>query len=800
MTKYLLFYLAAFPVFLSAQNFNISFRSKMTFPGQTAANICGYAANGREYALVGASRGLVIVDITDPDVPAKIGQLPGPNSLWKEIKTYGHYAYVTSEGGQGVQIVDMSQLPATNPAYKFYTGDGAIDQKLNTIHALHIDTTKGYLYAYGSNLFTGGAIVLDLKDPWNPVYAGHFDDLGYIHDGWVDNDTLYGSHIYTGSFSIVDMRDKTKPVVLGLQRTPNAFTHNTWMSKDRGVIFATDEVDNSYLSAFDIRDPQDIKFLDKIQAQPGSNSMIHNTHIIENYAVTSWYSSGVSVVDVSRPQNLVQTGLYDVAPAWEGGGSNGCWGVYPYLPSGNLIASIISGTNGGANGELWVLTPQYKRAAYVEGSVKNATTGNPLPDAVVEVLDGRPATGKKTDANGRYKAGRADGGITQIKVTAPGYISKTVEAPLKAGEVTVLDILLQPEATVAISGSVVSDNNSAPVPYASIVLTGALEYEIRADSMGKFTLPAVSVGKYNIAAGQWGYGYAQLNNQNLTAPQNFVLKLPKGYRDDFVSDYGWEVSGTSQTGLWERAKPIGVNPGVLLAPDKDINGDVGDKCYVTGNQTSAVGEDDVESGTMILTSPVMDLTQYNDPIFRAYLFFTSITVDQESLDSIKIYVENGLETKLLFDLPGTNYSWQFLNKKIKPSIALTKNMRISIHCYNDPAFTGLDSYEASFDGFRIVEGSTVSAAEPLTGIRLQARPNPFSAGTNFRYETPDQQEGYTLRIYDVTGRLAEIIALPSGEGTVEAGRSLQSGVYFACVEREGRTGNKIKLVKTDHDR
>ena len=57
---------------LFSQNYNMQLRSTMSFPGQTLANICGYTQNGREYALLGGSKGLIIVDITNPDVPQQI--------------------------------------------------------------------------------------------------------------------------------------------------------------------------------------------------------------------------------------------------------------------------------------------------------------------------------------------------------------------------------------------------------------------------------------------------------------------------------------------------------------------------------------------------------------------------------------------------------------------------------------------------------------------------------------------------------------------------------------------------------
>ncbi|MEZ4921071.1 MAG: choice-of-anchor B family protein [Saprospiraceae bacterium] len=232
-----------------------------------AANICGYVQDGKEYALVGASQGLVIVDITDPANPNQIVQIPGPDNLWKEIKVYQHYAYITSEGGGGVQIVDMSNLPSSNLQYHNYNGDGPIANNLVTIHALHIDTNRGFLYAYGSNA-GGGAIVLDLNtDPYNPTYAGQYQGLQYIHDGYADNDTLYGCHIYTGLLSIVDMNDKANPNLLGTVQTPvNSPTMPGW-TDDHLSILTTDETTPSFLTSYDISDPTDIKELDRFQHQ-----------------------------------------------------------------------------------------------------------------------------------------------------------------------------------------------------------------------------------------------------------------------------------------------------------------------------------------------------------------------------------------------------------------------------------------------------------------------------------------------------------------------------------------------------
>ena len=61
--------------FLIAQNYNLELKASVKYPGQVLANIWTYHAKGREYALVGASKGMSIVDVTDPSKPKEIKQL-----------------------------------------------------------------------------------------------------------------------------------------------------------------------------------------------------------------------------------------------------------------------------------------------------------------------------------------------------------------------------------------------------------------------------------------------------------------------------------------------------------------------------------------------------------------------------------------------------------------------------------------------------------------------------------------------------------------------------------------------------
>jgi choice-of-anchor B domain-containing protein len=785
---------ALFSMATNAQNNNLTLRSTFSSPNQTYANICGYAANGKEYALIGASKGMIIVDVTNPDVPVNIVQIPGPNNLWKEIKTYQNFAYITSEGGGGVQIVDMTNLPSATLPYHNYTGNGSINGQLGTIHALHIDVTKGYLYAYGSSLFGGGAVILDLNtDPYNPTYVGKFDQLGYIHDGYVDNDTMYSSHIYAGQFAIVNMADKSNPQLLGTQTTPNSFTHNTWISKDRKTIFATDETENSFLSAYDVTDPSDIKFLDKIQSKPGGNAAVHNTHILENYAVTSWYRDGITIVDVTDPTTMVEVANYDTYTLGEGPGFEGCWGVYPYLPSGTIVASNIS-ENG--IGKMYILSPTYKRACYLKGMITDAGTGNPITGASISLTNGSPSVNTSTQIDGNYKTGQAEEGTFEMTITKIGYFPSVFTVILSAGVVTVQNASLIPTSSYVITGNAIKTSDGTPVANAKVLLSSNdINYEGEADANGNFTISNVFPGIYDVIVGAWGYKYGVLNNQIISSAQSFTVSLDQGYRDDFIFDYNWQASGTSTTGIWERGEPIGVNPGIQVAPENDIAGDNGNQCYVTGNSTNEVGVDDVNEGTSILTSPIMDLSTYNDPRLLASVWCVNINQNQESFDSIKIYITNGTTEALVFQSSGVNFAWQLINKKFKNLIALTNTMQLKIVCENGDNGATFDTYEAAFDFFRITDTNTTGANELGNEISIKAMPNPFSNQTQIAYDLPEN--GFSLNVYDLSGKLLENSQLDGTVGLASIGNKLQQGVYFVRLEKNGLIAKTIKIVKVN---
>jgi choice-of-anchor B domain-containing protein len=457
--------LTALSLSASAQ-YNFTKISNLVIGNNRYSNIWGYTQNNKEYALLACQGSQIltdacaIIDITNPSLPTTLFKVPGPNSLWREIRTWQHYAYVTTEASDntfGVTIVDLQYLPDSIKT-KQYTANGLI----SNVHALHIE--DGYLYLYGANnsVSQTGALIINLADPWNPTVAGAYS-AKYVHDGIVRNNKMYAGEIFDGTFSIVDVTNKANPVTINAQVTPDAFTHNTWLSSDSKYLFTTDERPDAFVTSYDISDPLNIKELDRYRRPPAGGAIPHNTYVLKDSLVTgtntdwvhtSYYTMGTTIVDAAKPDNLVEIAHYDTSPL-SGNGFQGAWGVYPYLPSGNVIVSDMELG-------LFVLQPNYQRACYLEGLIKDGNTSLPIGNAKVTFLANSQS--KTTKLDGSFKTGIVTDGNNLVRISAQGYQSKDTTVNLVRANVLNIEVYLKPAA----NGIVQSASFDAKI-YPSIV-------------------------------------------------------------------------------------------------------------------------------------------------------------------------------------------------------------------------------------------------------------------------------------------------------------------------------------------
>jgi len=726
---------------------------------------------GNEYALMGVNGtdasnpgGLSVVDLSDPANPEEIFFYPGPASSWREIKVWNDHAYMTTEAESGgITIVDLSPLPQSTAL----TGTLWDAPGWTTSHSLFIDE-NGRLYLHGSDRGQGGVIMYDLtQDPMVPVEVGEYDQW-YCHDSFARGDTLYAAHIYDGFFSIIDVSDPATPVLLGTRPTPNEFTHNTWLDDSGDHIFTTDEQANSFVGAYNVDDPTDINEVDRLQSDNGSGAIPHNTYWLNDYLVTSYYTYGVAIYDATYPDNLVEVGNYDTSP-FTGGGFNGAWGVYPFFGSQNLIISDIEGG-------LFILAPTYVHACWLEGNVTNAQTTAPISGATV-IVQGTSAQ-DLTGLDGIYATGYATAGTYTVLVSAPGFLSATVNGvALVNGEVTLLDVELEPLVAFSLQGVVVTEGTLDPVPGARVVIESST-YSLNtvADANGAFTFPAVFQDDYLITVGQWAWHTVCLPEQTLTAGTGTVtIELEPGYYDDFALGLGWTATINAGSGFWERDVPVATFfENATSNPGNDVTGDCGELAFVTGNDGGGAGDDDVDDGSVTLTSPVFDATGMLEPHVTYQRWFFNDGGSGGPNDGMVISLDNGSTTVVVESITVTTPnmgSWQPANINIEDHLTPTSTMRLIVTARDDaPGHL----VEGALDLFELIDEGSNTVSESIGADEFYIAPNPNDG--HFEIILRGNARG-SFQIYDALGKPVQ------GPRPVEPGRSsveldLPQGIYM----------------------
>jgi len=721
-------------------------------------DIWGYTDEfGNEYALVGGTKGTSVVDISDPANPVEVFFEPGLESIWRDIKTVGDYAYVTTEAQNGLLIIDLSPLPSSSAlTTSYYTGP--IGNEWQSAHNLYADE-NGPVYIFGANRGNGGVIILDVSiDPMNPVEVGVFDNW-YVHDGYAENDTMYLGHISDGFFSVVDAIDPANPVLLGTHDTPSTFSHNVW-TMGGNYAFTTDEVSGGYIGAYDISDPANIVELDRIQSSPGAGVIPHNTHVKDNFLVTSYYSDGVTVHDATYPYNLIEVANYDTYPL-QTTGYDGCWGVYPFFPSGLMVASD-------REYGLFVLSPNYVQAAYLEGVVTNAQTSQPIQDVLVEINGSNQP--ELTNLTGFYATGMAAGGTYDVTYSKIGYYPQTISTILVNGQLTIQDVALTPIPPFNLDILVLEEGTNAPIDNAQIRLEGSIAtHEGTTNALGEESFTMFYEEAYRVFVGKWkSVSYCEWLNVDAQTG-SLTIYLKPGYYDDFTFDFGWTTAGDASTGQFERAIPFGS----LSSPSADSDSDCSDYCYITENSTtSSLSDGDVDAGFVLLRSPIMNLSGMTDPYVHYERWFYS---DQGILppgDSLEIFLGNGVTQVKIDAQQYDTLTWgQWISKdlRILDYLALTPTMQFTV--FTSDYGQDYNVTEAGLDNFYIVEAEFVSVPEnELQQWTLY--PNP----TNGTFYVKDLTEETKFEIVSYNG--ASVV-----NGTISNNQQidisgLSEGVYF----------------------
>lgn len=769
----------------SAQNFNLELVSHTEFPSN-GNDIWGFVdSDGVEYAIVGSQASSLVYDLSDPSNPLLIKEVPGAFGTWRDFKHVGNYVYGTADQGtDGLLVIDMSS-PKDSIPHAFFrvpydTGSGA--RILEKVHNLYADDRYVYLSGFDNR---GGVLILDTEvDPWQPPVVGFVDD-DYSHDVYVQDNLMYTCEIYRGEFAVYDITDVSNPIRLARQSTTTSFTHNAWLSEDGRYLFTTDERTNANVDAYDLNDLNAIKRLDAFKPyRPGASPTIpHNTHYYNGYLVTSWYEDGVIITDAHKPDNLVEVAAYDTRTAPSSGSFNGCWGAYPYLPSGLLLVNDI-------NTGFYVLEPNYTRAAYLEGLVLDSLTKEPINNASIEILSNQPNL-DVSNQMGVFKTGQEAEGTFEVRISHPDYNQKIVSVSLQKAQVT--DIVV--ELTQSFKpGKVVDAGSQDNLANSTVTFINIATQDITyatADQNGDFSVLIDGASTYNVYANKWGYKGAVLENVRFDNGAPIQIELEAGYADDFFSDLGWQVTGDASTGNWELGVPNGtIRQGEFLNPNVDTEGDLGPSAYITGNRGTNQGDDDIDDGETILTSPPMDFSADNIESVRLqfnYWYFTccgNAPVD----DELNIYVTNGVETILVDRITASASEWRdWEYELVAEELELTDSVRLIV---NASDLGEGHIVEAGIDAFR-AEAELILGTNLVELERLSVAPNPFLDQVNLDF---GQTVKGNLQVFDIVGNLIAEQVVNDQMATLQAGDWIP-GIYYIRLLSKGSVSQTISVVK-----
>ncbi|MBK7878361.1 MAG: hypothetical protein IPJ77_22125 [Planctomycetes bacterium] len=165
--------------------------------------------------------------------------------------------------------------------------------------------------------------------------------------------------------------------------------------------------------------------------------------------------------------------------------------------------------------------------------------------------------------------------------------------------------------------------------------------------------------------------------------------------DHFQTDLGWTASVSGATaGLWQRGVPVN-DPNTTFDPPADFDGS--GQCWLTGNTT---GNSDVDGGSVILTSPAIDLTGSGQQLSYAYWLRLSNT---NGTDMLRVEVSsNGTSGPWVTVATHTSDASTWRTNTVDTAtmtsagVAFTANMRVRV-TVNDGGTAG--TVEGAFDAF-----------------------------------------------------------------------------------------------------
>ena len=588
-----------------------------------------------------------IVDVSNPDDPTFLTTwtVPPPSfgASAQDVKAENGLMYVCldSNTAESVEIVDIRD-PA-NPAHLSWVRINGLTRP----HNIFVD--QGWLFIAPGAGQEIGIVDLTSYDPDNPPVRietpkYYVSGLGSVHDVTVQNGLMYISDIgpgvpnpEDGSYRVYDVSDlaNTAPSFLGT--IEGGRVHSSWPTGDDAYSVSADEDWGGPIKLFEHVDQG--TSIDFIQRD-------------------SWVNPLSGIGASGNPHNPVffENRLY------------------------------IANNAGGA------LVLQLDRTSNTLEQVASYDTSTIVPATYFgEGCWGMyPFFGHETVLVSDRQNGLFVVDFSGLELAFPSPRPDL----LAPGSDATIDITIDPLGTAVLDASSVTLHTS--------VNDGTFQTSAMSSTGGngwQGTFPSLSCGDkiswYVSAQDTLGETYTRPGLAPTDVYRFFVSSGLTGVLvDDFETDMGWTAStvGAPTSGEWQRGVPVDNG----AQPPSDDPDSAGTQCYVT--EIGSGGFDDVDGGTVRLTSPVMDFSGF-DGVISYLRWYLNTDADGPEGEPFVVEISNdaGGSWTTVESVTRDGGGWSKHAFRISDFVPPTAQMQVRFSASDDPDDS---TCEAGVDNFR----------------------------------------------------------------------------------------------------